>query len=218
MLAVFSCFWVSHAFREGDFIQTARKAQFHQTRTHWHDLLGHHCPKFGVDRTVVVPLPQPQLVLTDKDDYKIQLSFDGDRHVTPWLTIIGKYAPTVPILEVELRRSGDELLGVNAKVLDAPVSYQHMHVNLVEEYRNISAWPKHLLIKYRFHTRNDVDLDRGLYMLFIVGLLFTVILIVNAASGVQQKLAQFLQEVAGDEPANGSTNPTVWKGPTGKAE
>lgn len=47
--------FLAHAtlgFREGDFIQTARRAQFQKKRTNWHDLLGHHCPRFGEGRVV----------------------------------------------------------------------------------------------------------------------------------------------------------------------
>ena len=47
-----------------------------QHRTHWHDVLAHHCPKFGVDRLVAVPIPQPIGFLA-ADDYKVQFSFDG---------------------------------------------------------------------------------------------------------------------------------------------
>lgn len=83
-LATLYCSTRAAAFRNGDFVQTARKAQFHevnkahavlmlsllhppppltltrtshiafapQSRTQWHDLLGHHCPRFGIDRLV----------------------------------------------------------------------------------------------------------------------------------------------------------------------
>uniref|UniRef100_A0A7S0X0S9 Transmembrane 9 superfamily member n=1 Tax=Chlamydomonas leiostraca TaxID=1034604 RepID=A0A7S0X0S9_9CHLO len=189
----------AQAFRDGDFIQTARKAQFHQQRTNWHDLLGHHCPRFGNDRVVAVPLQKPMLPLSELDDYKLQLSFDGDRHLTPWLKVIGKGAPPVPVVEVELRRSGEELLGVVAKVLPAPVHYQHAHAHLVEEWRNASEWPKHLLVRYEWVTENDVDLDRGLYVLFGAALLVLLLLIFTAVQDAGPKLAIFLQEVAGDD-------------------
>ncbi len=39
----------------------------------------------------------------------LQFSFDGDRHVTPWLTIIGKHAPLPPFVEVELVRTGNTI-------------------------------------------------------------------------------------------------------------
>ncbi|KAF5843216.1 hypothetical protein DUNSADRAFT_892 [Dunaliella salina] len=68
---------IVQAFRDGDFIQSARKSQFHGQRTHWHDLLGHHCPRYGHQRLVAMPLQKPIANFTGDDDYKIQLSFDG---------------------------------------------------------------------------------------------------------------------------------------------
>lgn len=38
-----------------------------------------------------------------------QFSFDGDRHLTPWLSIIGKHAPLPPYVEVELVRTGNTI-------------------------------------------------------------------------------------------------------------
>ena len=70
--------------------------------------MGQHCPKFGVKRLVAVPLPQP-LGFKAADEYKLQLSFDGDSHLTPWLPIIGKRAASPPYVEVELVRSGDAI-------------------------------------------------------------------------------------------------------------
>lgn len=83
--------------------------RYTQQRTHWHDVLGTHCPKFGVSRLVVVPLPQP-VGYKATYDYKLQLSFDGDRHLTPWLPIIGKRAASPPYVEVVLTRSGSSIV------------------------------------------------------------------------------------------------------------
>ena len=35
------------------------------------------------------------------------------------------------------------------QMIEAPVSYQHTHMHLVDEWRNESVWPKHLLIQYK---------------------------------------------------------------------
>ena len=40
----------------------------------------------------------------------------GDRILTPWVKVMEGGSLQVPVLEVELRRAGDELLGVKAKV------------------------------------------------------------------------------------------------------
>ena len=45
------------------------------------------------------------------------LPISGDRLVTPWLTVFDtKKLRKIPFLDVELRRAGEELLGVSAKV------------------------------------------------------------------------------------------------------
>lgn len=54
-------------------------------------------------------------------------------------------------------------------MLDAPEEYKQRHPVLVSELHNVTHWPKHVLVHYRFDTRNDVDLDRGLYVLFPIG-------------------------------------------------
>jgi hypothetical protein len=57
------------------------------------------------------------------------MALTGDRHVTPWLKILGKGAPAAPVVEVTLRRSGPELLGVKA-IVSQPVSYTCLVDNL----------------------------------------------------------------------------------------
>ncbi len=52
---------------------------------------------------VAVPLPRP-VGLLPGDEYKLALAFDGDRFLTPWLTLLGKHAPEVPLVDVELVR------------------------------------------------------------------------------------------------------------------
>ncbi|KAG2430751.1 hypothetical protein HYH02_013590 [Chlamydomonas schloesseri] len=202
-------------FRDGDYIHTSRKAQFHQSRTNWQDLLGQHCPRFGIDRLVAVPIPKPQLAFGKGDTYKLQFSFDGDRHLTPWLPLLGEGAPAVPLIIVTLRRSGEELLGATAAVLDAPEEYKQRHPVLVAELHNVTHWPKHVLVHYRFDTRNDVDLDRGLYVLFPVGLLAVLALLLSALRGVQPKLAQFLADVTSEGTTAAAA---MWKGSEGKGE
>ncbi len=51
---------------------------------------------------------------------------------------------------------------------EAPPEYQARHPVLVSELRNLTHWPKHVLVHYTFHTHNDVDFDRGLMLLFPV--------------------------------------------------
>lgn len=185
-------------------------------RTNWQDLLGQHGPRFGVERLVAVPITKPALPWKAEDTYKVQFSFDGDRHLTPWLPVLGEGAPAVPLIVITLTRSGQEVLGASAEVREAPAEYQARHPVLVSELRNLTHWPKHVLVHYTFHTHNDVDFDRGLMLLFPVCLLVFVLLCVNALRGLQPKLAQFLADVTAETDA-GATLTSMWKG-GGKGE
>ena len=55
------------------------------------------------------------------------------------------------------------------QVKPVPLRYLHQHQGLLDEFRNISHWPKHLLVHYRFKSQHPVDLDRGLYVVFAAG-------------------------------------------------
>ena len=175
-------------YHVGDFVPTARRAQFHgvrarlgattaqplsaarclQSRTQWHDLLGRHCPKFGHSKTVrprrlrwrlpapltaraqvAVPLPRP-VGFAAGDEYKLALAFDGDRFLTQWLPVLGKRAPEVPLLQVELVRrvaarlprcahtpraqthTGGYISAVHASSQAVPASYLRVHAELIQ--------------------------------------------------------------------------------------
>lgn len=65
---------------------------------------------------MAIPLPQPVGFLPG-DDYKLALSFDGDRLHTPWLTLLGKSAPEVPLVEVTLVRLPGHLNPVTSRFI-----------------------------------------------------------------------------------------------------
>ncbi|KAF8072793.1 COV1 [Scenedesmus sp. PABB004] len=186
---------------EGDFIHTSRRAQFLRKRTAWHDLIEHHCPRFGHTRIVALPINKPGSEVDAITDYRIQLSFDGDRILTPWLTVIGRGVEGMPLLDVELRRAGDELQGAKARVLALPDELLLTHSALFDAYKNTSAWPKHVLLRYHFTDEGDVDFNAGLYVVLTAGLVLFGVLGVSTLAGVQAKLGQFMRDVVGADAA-----------------
>lgn len=154
-------------FHRGDLVSASRRAQFHGSRTHWHDLLARHCPTFAVDRVVALPIPKP-LSFRPDDEYKIALSFDGDRHATTWLPILAPSSSPdgnpdpVPMLDVELVHGHGHVLAARADVVAVSPEYLRRHAELVREFQSPETWPKHLLVRYRWTERVDVDANAGL--------------------------------------------------------
>ncbi|GAB4821900.1 hypothetical protein N2152v2_008946 [Parachlorella kessleri] len=172
-------------FQDGDFIPTARKGQFHG---------------------VAVPIPQP-IDFEAADDYKIQFSFDGERLLTPWLLIIGKWAQQPPYVEVDLLRSGDQLKSVGAQVKQLPEEDQRRHAELVAEFANSTHWPKHLLVYYRWQVQHEVDQERGLTLLFAAGVVSSLLLGLNVVRSYKKHLGQFIADFTGDAMGAGGGAP-----------
>lgn len=160
-------------FRTGEFIPTARRVQYHGTRSRWVDLASRHCPRFGSDGLLAIPLPAPIVPPTKKEQkkhgaaspsallhgtYKVQFAFDGERVLTPWLTVAredldGKskkkkrnddafVVADVPVVDLVLARAGRELLGggaTRARVSRAPQDYVAAHGGLADEWRSGGA-------------------------------------------------------------------------------
>ncbi len=55
------------------------------------------------------------------------------------------------------------------QVLPLPDEYLLQHHVLYNEFHNASHWPKHVLVRYHFHTESDIDFDQGMYVIFGFG-------------------------------------------------
>jgi hypothetical protein len=138
---------LSSAYMTGDFVHFSRRGQYHAMRTPWHDQLGRHCPRFGMNSEVVLPLPKPT-GYTGADPYKITLQFGNEKYGTPWLFVIGRSGSDVPMIDVNLRYSGADLLGVTAKVVPMPETYLQEHESIKTDFWDAEKWPKHVLVRY----------------------------------------------------------------------
>lgn len=47
-------------------------------------------------------------------------------------------------------------------------SYLYQHYQLMEEFRNATHWPKHLLVQYSWQVEQEVDALGGLYVVFAI--------------------------------------------------
>ncbi|KAE9445265.1 hypothetical protein C3L33_22838, partial [Rhododendron williamsianum] len=109
----------SLAYRPGDIVPMSKSGQYHSSRTVLHDMIGRHCPIFAVNREALIPIPKPT-GYTGADPYKISFQVGREKFLIPWLLVINRKGPEVPMIDVLLRYSGSDLLGVTAKVVDMP--------------------------------------------------------------------------------------------------
>ena len=215
-------------YHHGDLVPTARRAQFHGQRTHWHDLTARHCPKFGEDHAVAVPIPKPTSWRED-DEYKISLSFEGDRHLTGWLLVMSKSIReaheeavanagrgkrtsrfdkdnkrgdedpgVVPMLDIEITHGRGEIRAVKADTVAVGRKYLKTHRSLVEEFHNHTVWPKHLLVRYRWTEKTDVDAKFSSTVLLGTCAAVGVGCLISACAAYNGSIADFVDDVFAD--------------------
>ncbi|CAI5978607.1 unnamed protein product [Closterium sp. NIES-65] len=185
---------LASAYQVGDYVPLARKGQFNNMRTHWHDAIGRHCPRFGINREVALPIPRPVGFEMAEHSYKMSLSVGNEKFVTPWLLVIGRKSQNVPLIEVTLTHFAGDLRGVQAKVHNLPHEYLERHRQLALEFRNESHWPKHVLMRYTWNEYAEVDVTAGLLVLFASTFILTTFLAVYILQSSKDKLAKFMNE------------------------
>ena len=194
------------AYHKGDTIHLARKAQFNQLRTEWHEVFGRFCPHFGVNRVVAMPLPKPKS-FEKGHDYKISFALDHYNFHTSWMRVIDgkKKSISIPIIQVNMVHAGERVTGFRAKVVPLPREYSNAHSESISHFRNETHWPKHLVVKYEWEERNVVKVDLGILVITAIGVLVTAYLTTKIVSGSKEKLAHFAQEVSagGEDPYMG---------------
>ena len=107
------------------------------------------------------------------------------------------------MVHVTLTRTHDKLVGVRAAVVPLPVEYAEDHVDLLEEYYNASAWPKHVIVRYDWNERVDVAPMQGAFVLMAttVGLALVVLAAAVRRAGVGASAIELLASAVGEEGA-----------------
>ncbi|XP_058214745.1 uncharacterized protein LOC131326146 [Rhododendron vialii] len=194
----------SLAYRPGDIVPMSKSGQYHSSRTVLHDMIGRHCPIFAVNREALIPIPKPT-GYTGADPYKISFQVGREKFLIPWLLVINRKGPEVPMIDVLLRYSGSDLLGVTAKVVDMPHHYLEIHPDIRSQFWNPQHWPKHVLVRYTWKEQSEIDVTSGFYVLFGSGLLMTFILSIYILQSSRDKFARFVMETVAETnmPAEG---------------
>lgn len=184
-------------YRPGDIVPMSKMSQYHSSRTLWHDVIGRHCPVFAVNREVLIPIAKPT-GYTGADPVKISLQVGKEKFLVPWLFIINRKSSEVPMIDIRLRYSGNDLLGVVAKVTDMPHQYVDIHPDIRKQFWDQQVWPKHVLVRYTWEERSEIDVTTGFYVLFGSGFVLTFVLAIYILQSSQDKFAKFVTETVAE--------------------
>lgn len=187
----------SQAYRPGDIVPMSKMGQYHSTRTVWNDMIGRHCPIFGVNREVLIPIAKPT-GYTGADPYKISFQVGKEKFLVPWLLLINRKSTEVPMVDVHLRYSGNDMLGVTAKVVDMPHHYIELHPDIKKQFWDTQHWPKHVLVRYTWEEQSEIDVAAGFYVLFGSALLMSVILSIFILQSSGDKFSRFVKETVAE--------------------
>ena len=125
----------------------------------------------------------------DTDD-----AFDGERD-------FDAHPPYVPMIHVRFVRGEDGAIrGADAEVAPVAPSYLRTHRQLVREFHNQTAWPKHVLIRYTWETRLAVDEDAGAFAtLLVCALAFFAAARAAASASRWRDIAEFVDALGAEE-------------------
>ncbi|CAL4895503.1 unnamed protein product [Urochloa decumbens] len=185
------------AYRPGDIVPMLRSGQYHGSRSVWFDVVGRHCPAFAVNREVLMPIPKPT-GFTGADPYKITFQIGHEKFHVPWLYVINRKTSEVPMIDFHLKYSGNDLLGVTAKVVDMPHHYVEIHPDIKKNFWDLQNWPKYVLVRYTWEEQSEIDVAGGFYVLFGSGLVLSFILAIYVLQSSQEKLTRFVREAVAD--------------------
>ncbi|XP_044482042.1 uncharacterized protein LOC123208539 [Mangifera indica] len=197
LLLLLSLTSISLAYRPGDIVPMSKMGQYHSTRTVWHDVIGKHCPIFAVNREVLIPIAKPT-GFTGADPYKISFQVGREKFLVPWLFVINRKSSEVPMIDMHLRYSGSDLHGVTAKVVDMPHRYVEIHPDIRKQFWDPQHWPKHVLVRFTWEEKSEIDVASGFYVLFGSGLMLSFILSIYILQSSRDKLARFVRETVAE--------------------
>ncbi|KAF3333592.1 hypothetical protein FCM35_KLT01283 [Carex littledalei] len=193
---------LSLAYRPGELVPMSRSGQYHGSRTVWHDVVGRYCPVFAVNKEVLMPIPKP-VGFTGADPYKLSFQIGHEKVYVPWLYVINRKSPEVPMIDFHLKYSGNDIHGVTAKVIDMPHHYIQVHQDIKKNFWSPQQWPKFIIVRYTWEETSEIDVAGGFYVLFGSGLILSFILAIYVLQSSKDKLEKFVIDTVVDTSPEG---------------
>ena len=97
------------------------------------------------------------------------------------------------------RGEGGVIERADAEVVPVSPTYLRTHRHFVREFYNISVWPKHVLIRYTWHTQLAVDEDAGVAATLLVFTLAFLAAAAFAASATRGRTSRVVDALGAEE-------------------
>lgn len=220
-LVAFVCIQTSQVranFLPHDFIESSIRIQTigddgrnSSSPSSWFQLEGSKVPTFAVPRHAVITIP--------KECDSLQLAFDHQRFVTPWLKLSGSAMHRLrnPVVHVELTRSGSALAGVRGAVYGYKKNTgmaggmeihesKHFMSKLFQEFYDVKsgATTKRVLVKYTFRTKHETDRGMAVLILMAAGVVVAGLMALSTFLSYQRELREFYTDVVQDPVRSGA--------------
>ncbi len=198
-------------FLPHDFIETSVRIQtIHaldgtRNSSSWFQLEGSKVPTFAVPKHALVTIP--------RECDSLQLAFDHQRFVTPWLKLSGSAMHRLknPVVHVELTRSGSALTGVRGTVygykkntgmaggMEIHESKRFMSKLFQEFYDDASgSKTKRVFVKYTFRTKHETDRGMAVLVLMALGVGVAGLMALSTFLSYRRELREFYTDVVHD--------------------
>lgn len=144
-----------------------------------------------------MPITKPT-GFTGADPYKITFQIGHEKFHVPWLYVINRKSSEVPLIDFHLKYTGNDLLGVTAKVVDMPHRFLELHPDIKKTFWDQKSWPKYVLVSYTWEEQSEINVAAGFYVLFGSGLVLSFVLAIYVLQSSKEKLTRFVREAVSD--------------------
>lgn len=73
---------------------------------------------------------------------------------------------------------------------------------LLDEYRNATYWPKRIILRYDWESLDEVDVERGILVMLICGLVMVTLSLSGIVFTFKDKLKDFMIDLTSENPSN----------------
>eukprot|EP00242_Pyramimonas_sp_CCMP2087_P008067 CAMPEP_0198200330 /NCGR_PEP_ID=MMETSP1445-20131203/3363_1 /TAXON_ID=36898 /ORGANISM="Pyramimonas sp., Strain CCMP2087" /LENGTH=159 /DNA_ID=CAMNT_0043870369 /DNA_START=467 /DNA_END=946 /DNA_ORIENTATION=+ len=151
-----------------------------------------------------MPIPRPVGFIGD-EEYKLTLSFEGERHMTEWMAVLpGEMQATDPswtpsLIDVHMTHTAGHVRSVRANLKPIPAAYFQSHKEELSQMGNASHWPKHVLVRYTWSEVVEVNTLGGMNFLLGTGVTMMGLILYIVVGANHEKIAKLVHDLAEED-------------------